>query len=281
MALSSSDFFIKLNNGVTIPVVGLGVWAVGGSPATENAVTWALESGYRHIDTAAIYGNEQEVGTAILKSGIPRKEIFVTTKLWNDAHGRDSALKAFETSLRRLQMDYVDLYLVHWPFSGWGKSKEYSAEKRKETWQAMEEIYRTGKAKAIGVSNYTIEHLEEMKLFLQIQPTVNQVEFHPFLFRKELMEYCHSHQIALVDYCPLARGRRLSDERITAVAKKYNKTNAQVMLRWGLQHGNIVIPKSAHRERIKENFSVFDFELSEEDMLHLDALNENFFIVNS
>jgi len=262
-----------------MPVLGLGVWATGSGSATENAVTWALEAGYRHIDTAAVYGNEKEVGQAIQQSGIPRKEIFVTTKLWNDDQGYDTALKAFDLSLKKLKMDYVDLYLIHWPFSGWSSTKNSSADKRRQSWKALEEIYQSGRAKAIGVSNFEIEHLEEMKTYMKIAPAVNQIEFHPFLFRKELMEYCHTHNIAVEDYCPLSRGRKLNDERLVTLAKKYGKTNAQIMLRWGLQHRNIVIPKSAHRDRIKENAGIFDFELSADDLSRMDAMNENFFVV--
>jgi diketogulonate reductase-like aldo/keto reductase len=270
MAKNLSEHTITLNTGAHIPVVGLGVWAMGAGAATENAVQWALEAGYRHIDTAAMYGNEKEVGVGIKKSGIARSDVFVTTKVWNTDHGYSNTLKAFDKSLSLLNMDYVDLYLIHWPSSG----------KLKETWKALEEIYQSGKAKAIGVANYTIRDLEEMKSYQKIPPAVNQVEFHPFLFRKELMRYCHSNHIAVVDYCPLIRGRKLNDERITAIAKNYHKTNAQIALRWAIQHGNIVIPKSAHKERIKENISLFDFEISPSDMQKMDALNENYSLVS-
>jgi diketogulonate reductase-like aldo/keto reductase len=270
---------IALNNKKNIPVLGLGVWNMAKGKETEQAVLWALETGYRHIDTAKVYANEQEVGEAIRKSGISRKEIFVTTKLWNDDQGYESGLAAMDRSLSKLQMDYVDLYLIHWPLLQWSEMDIKAPNKRAETWKAMEEIYRSGKAKTIGVSNYTIEHLEEMKTYSTVDPAVNQVEFHPFLYRKELMEYCHKRNIAIEDYCPLTRGRKLQDERITTISKKYNKSNAQVLIRWGLQHGNIVIPKSAKKERIKENFDVFDFEISEPDMSRLDSLNENYSVV--
>lgn len=261
---------IQLNNGKQMPVVGLGLWKAAN---TEQVVLWALEAGYRLIDTASIYGNEKETGNAIRNSGIARNEIFVTTKVWNDEQGYKQTLAAIDNSLSRLKLDHVDLYLVHWPVS--------SRSKREETWKAMEEIYKSGKAKTIGVSNYKIEHLEEMKQYAKIAPAVNQIEFHPFWYRKELMDYCHKNDIAVEDYCPLARARKLEDERITAIAMKHRKTNAHVMLRWALQHGNIVIPKSSHKERLIENITVFDFELSEEDMTKLDALNENYSLVSS
>lgn len=266
----------KLNNGLEMPVVGLGVWKIPEGDEVEMAVTWALEAGYRLIDTAKIYGNEKGVGRAVAKSGIPREQIFVTTKLWNTDQGYESTLLAIDESLARLNMTYVDLYLIHWPFTG-GTSGE---NKRAETWKAMEEIYKAGKAKAIGVSNYNIQHLEEMTTYASIPPVVNQVEFHPFLYQKELMDYCSNRNIALEAYCPLSRGVKLADSRITAIARKHQKTNAQVMIRWSIQHGNIVIPKSSHRERIEENIRVFDFELSDAEMEILDGLNENYRLVN-
>ncbi|MEI6816737.1 MAG: aldo/keto reductase, partial [Bacteroidota bacterium] len=238
-----------------------------------------IDAGYRHIDTASIYGNEREVGAAIRTSNISRDDLFVTTKVWNDAQGYQSALKAFDVSLQLLNMDYVDLYLIHWPFNGWGANKVYDINLRKETWKALETIYASGRAKAIGVCNYTREHLEEMKEYANMQPMVNQIEFHPFWYRKDLMEYCHANNIAVTDYCPLVRGKKLNDERITNIAGKYGKSNAQILIRWGLQHGNIVIPKSARLERIKENIDVYDFEISQEDMNFLDGLNEDFIVV--
>ncbi len=257
-----------------MPVMGLGVWRVAEGEEVIKAVKWAFDAGYRMIDTAKIYLNEAGVGKAIKESGISREEIFVTTKLWNTDQGYDNALKAIDVSLAELGLDYVDLYLIHWPTAG-EPSKGESINKREETWRAMEEIYRSGKAKAIGVSNYTINHLEEMKKYAKIPPAINQVEFHPFLYQKELLDYCNKNNIALEAYCPLMHGEKLADARISKVAEKYNRSNAQILLRWSLQHGCIPLPKSARQEHLQENINVFDFELAENDMKILDSLNEN------
>lgn len=265
---------IILNNKTEMPVMGLGVWRVAEGEEVIKAVKWAFDAGYRMIDTAKIYLNEAGVGKAIKESGISREEIFVTTKLWNTDQGYDNALKAIDVSLAELGLDYVDLYLIHWPTAG-EPSKGESINKREETWRAMEEIYRSGKAKAIGVSNYTINHLEEMKKYAKIPPAINQVEFHPFLYQKELLDYCNKNNIALEAYCPLMHGEKLADARISKVAEKYNRSNAQILLRWSLQHGCIPLPKSARQEHLQENINVFDFELAENDMKILDSLNEN------
>lgn len=265
-----------LNNGLQIPALGFGVWRVEEGETVENAVKWALEAGYRLVDTATAYKNEGGVGKALAASGVPREEIFLTTKLWNEDQGYETTLAAFDASLQRLGVAYVDLYLVHWPFSLppadiHGKPPE----KRAETWRAMEEIYKSGRAKAIGVSNYTIRHLEEMKNYATVMPTVNQVEFNPFLYQKEMLEYCTQHGILVEAYSPLVHGEKLADPRIGAIAQKYGKSNAQIFIRWSMQHGCVPLPKSTHQERIQENFNVFDFDLSAEDMEALDALNEN------
>lgn len=265
---------IILNNGTKIPIIGFGTYKVPEGEDVVSAVKWALEAGYRHIDTAKVYKNEEGVGRAIKESGIPREEIFVTTKLWNIDQGYETGLAAIDESLAKLGLEYVDLYLVHWPTAS--ADVTVSDNKREESWKAMEEIYKSGKAKAIGVSNYTITHLEEMKKYATIPPTVNQVEFHPFLYQQELLNYCRQNDIVLEAYRPLTNGQRLTDENIEKIAQKYNKTGAQVVLRWSVQHGCIPLPKSSHKERIEENINIFDFELSEEDMRAIDGLNENF-----
>ncbi|MFW9803641.1 MAG: aldo/keto reductase [Candidatus Thorarchaeota archaeon] len=264
MALSM-DSTIELNTGVKIPVFGLGTYLSTGA-GTSTLVEGALELGYRHIDTAAFYENEREIGEAVRKSGFDREEIFITTKLWNDDHGYDNALAAFEASLDKLGMDYVDLYLIHFPVYG----------KRQESWRALERILENGGAKAIGVSNYMEWHLNELLDHCESAPTVNQVEFHPFLYQKHLLDFCNSKNIRLEAYSPLTKGRRLNDKKLTDVAREYDRTPAQILIRWSLQHNLIVIPKSSNLDRIKENADVFDFSISNEDMERLNALDEDF-----
>ncbi|MEM2918278.1 MAG: aldo/keto reductase [Candidatus Altiarchaeota archaeon] len=259
---------VKLNNGVEIPYLGLGTWLLNSGKETQNAVLWALEFGYRLIDTASIYGNESDVGIAIKKSKISRDKIFVTTKLWNSDQGYEKTLKAFEKSLKILNLSYIDLYLVHWP-----------AEKkslREETWKAIEKVYMEGKCRAIGVSNYTIKHLSELLEIAEIIPAINQVEFSPFLYQKELLEFCNSNKIQVEAYSPLTRGKKLNDPKLLEIAEKYGKTPAQILIRWALQHSLVVIPKSSKKEHIYENSQVFDFEISKGDMEKLDSLDENF-----
>lgn len=275
---------ITLNNGVKIPQIGFGVFRVEDGEEVVQAVKWALEAGYRHIDTAMIYKNEEGVGRAIKESGIPREELFITTKLWNIDQGYESALKAIDLSLEKLGLSYVDLYLVHWPTAS-GDSDEsgtsyLSIDKRKDTWRAMEEIYKSGKAKAIGVSNYTIKHLEEMKTYETIHTMVNQIEFHPFLYQKELLEYCKENNIVVEAHSPLApiadpKSKGNENPKIQEIAKKHSKTEAQVLLRWNIEHGVIPLPKSIHKERIVENIGIFDFKLDDEDMNLLDNMNIN------
>ena len=262
-----------LNNGVQIPVIGLGVYKAQEGEEVENAVTWALGKGYRLIDTASVYGNEVGVGKSIQESGIKREDIFVTTKLANIDQGYENTLKAIDTSLKNLNLSYIDLYLIHWPSAS--DDRYVMINKREETWKAMEEILKSGKAKAIGVSNYTIPHLEEMVSYAEIQPAVNQVEFHPFLYQKDLLEYCQKNNIALEAYSPIVKARKMDNASIINLAQKYKKTNAQILIRWSIQRGCIPIPKSVHENRIQENADVFDFEISEEDMSILDSLNEN------
>lgn len=252
---------ITLNNGIKIPQLGFGTWKIRGANA-EQAVLEALNTGYRHIDTARIYRNEKRVGKAIASSGLKRQDIFITTKIFNTQH-RDP-VRALDASLKRLGVDYVDLYLIHWP-----------VKERLRTWSILEGELSKGKVRAIGVSNFTIRHLEELINNTQVVPAVNQVEFHPFLYQKELLAYCQKKKIAIEAYSPLAHGRRTSNELIAKLAEKYKKSSAQIMIRWSLQLGNIVIPKSSHPERIKENFEVFDFKLTENDMKLVGTLNEN------
>ena len=265
---------VALNNGRTMPIFGLGTYKAPDGEEVIQEIAWALAAGYRLIDTAKVYKNEQGVGTAIKQSGIPREELFITTKLWNPDQGYETTLKAIDESLGKLGLSYVDLYLVHWPTASLDTTE--SINRREETWKAMEEIYKSGKAKAIGVSNYTITHLEEMKHYATIFPVVNQVEFHPYLFQKELLEYCKANNIVLEAYRPLTNGKKMEHSVIDALAKKYHKTNAQVLLRWSVQHGCVPLPKSVQKERIEENAHIFDFALSSEDMNALDSLNENF-----
>jgi diketogulonate reductase-like aldo/keto reductase len=259
------DSTVKLNNNIEIPRLGLGVYLSKPGKKTFDAVTWAIEAGYKHIDTAKAYKNEGDVGKAIKETGIKREEIFVTTKLWNEDQGYESALKAFDRSLEDLGFDYVDLYLIHWPVE----------KKRKDSWRALEKIYQDGRAKSIGVSNYTIRHLKDLESYSGIKPVINQVEFHPFLYQKDLLDYCKIKDIQLEAYSPLTKGERLDDPKLNEIAETYSKTPAQIMIKWSLQHDMVVIPKSVHKNRIIENAQVFDFEISFEDMEMLDALNED------
>jgi diketogulonate reductase-like aldo/keto reductase len=253
---------LALNDGREIPVLGLGVWQTAGGRVCEAAVLAALEAGYRHIDTAAIYGNEESVGAALRRSGIPREDIFVTTKLWN-AHHADPE-RAFRGSLKRLGLDYVDLYLIHYP-----------VKERNESWRILERLQGAGAARSIGVSNFTIRHLEQLQARSGQAPSVNQVEFHPFLYQKGLLEYCRSKDIVVEAYSPLTHAKRLGDRRLREIGGRYSKSPAQVLIRWGLQHDMVSLPKSARAGRIVENANVFDFEISDADMGVLDSMNED------
>jgi 2,5-diketo-D-gluconate reductase A len=258
---------ITLNNGVEIPQFGFGVYQVK-PDETAEAVQAALEVGYRHIDTAEMYGNEQGVGDGIRKSGVPREEVFVTSKLNNGFHAHDAALKAFDGTLDALQFDYVDLFLVHWPLPT--IDVDYV-----ETWKAMEEIYRSGRARAIGVSNFNAHHLRRLFSETEVTPAVNQIEVHPYLTQDELRAFDADHEIATEAWSPIAQGKVLDDPTIVRVAERHGKTPAQVTLRWHLQRGDIVFPKSVTRSRIEENFDVFDFALSEDDLREITALNRD------
>jgi diketogulonate reductase-like aldo/keto reductase len=253
-----------LSNGLKMPWLGFGVFKVGDGQEVEKAVSYALEAGYRSIDTATVYGNERGVGKAIRESGIPREDIFLTTKVWNDDQREKRTLAAFEESLKRLGTEYVDLYLVHWPVKGCYQ----------ETWQVMEKIYQSGRAKAIGVSNFQVHHLEDILPDSQIIPAVNQIEFHPFLIQPELLKFCQEHKIQVEAWSPLMQGQIITEQAVQNLAGEYHKTPAQIVLRWDLQHEVVTIPKSTHSNRIAENAQLFDFELSQADMNLLDALDE-------
>jgi diketogulonate reductase-like aldo/keto reductase len=255
---------VTLANGVRMPRLGLGVWQAPGHVATR-ALRYAIEIGYRHVDTAAIYGNEKDVGKALRECGVPREQLFVATKLWTADHDEAAVQPAFDASLARLGLDYVDLYLSHFPVAG----------KRLGAWRALAKIQQSGKAKAIGVSNYTVAHLTELIEKTGVVPAVNQVELHPYLYQKDLLAFCQAKKIQVEAYSPLTHGKKLGDPKLALVAERYERTPAQVLIRWGLQHDLVVIPKSSRPERIEENADVFDFELSVSDMRVLDSLNEN------
>ena len=263
--MTGPDSTLTLNNGVKIPVLGLGVWQTERGEQTRNAVRWALEAGYRHIDTAAIYRNEKNVGEGLRESGVPREQVFVTTTRWNEDQGYESALRACDERLERLGLEYVDLYLVHFPVR----------KKRLDSWRALEKLLADGKARAIGVSNFTVRHLDELLASAKVVPAVNQVELHPFLYQRELIDHCHRNGIQVEAYSPLTRGARLDDPTVVRIAKAHHKTPAQVLIRWCLDKKLIPLPKSAHRERIIENSQVFDFKLSAKELAELDARNEN------
>lgn len=262
------QLYSTLNNGNQMPLLGLGVYDMYKKEAVQ-AVLWALETGYRLIDTASMYENEAEIGDAVRASNIKREDIFVTTKVNNNAQGFDKTLQAFDESLRKLNIDYIDLYLVHWPIKA----------TRKETWLALEKLYNEGSVKAIGVANYLVPFLEELKSYATITPAVNQVEFSPYLYLKDLETVCKKQNIQLQAYTPLVRGLRINDPKLQNLANKYNKTPAQIILRWALQHGVSTIPKSSNLKRIQENFDVFDFQITQEDMDTIDDFNENFRVV--
>jgi diketogulonate reductase-like aldo/keto reductase len=258
---------IILNNGVEMPQLGFGVWQVPDDEA-ETAVATALEAGYRSIDTAAIYGNEEGTGKAIAASGLPREELFITTKLWNSDQGYDSTLRAFETSLAKLGLEYVDLYLIHWPLP--------SQDRYVDTYKAFEKLHSDGLIRAIGVSNFLPEHLDRLIAETSVVPAVNQIELHPHLQQRAAREYHAEQGIATEAWSPLGQGKGLLEvPAVVAIARKHNRTPAQVVLRWHLQLGNVVIPKSVTPSRIKENIDVFDFSLDDEDLAAISALNED------
>ncbi|MDR2465643.1 MAG: aldo/keto reductase [Streptococcaceae bacterium] len=260
-----------LANGVEIPVVGFGTWQAPDGEIAEQSVVDALDAGYRHIDTAAIYKNEESVGRAIKRSGIPREELFITTKLWNDAHGYEEAKLALETSLAKLDLDYVDLYLIHWPNPV--KIRDRWQDANAEAWRAMEEALESGRVRAIGVSNFHPHHLDALLETAKIKPMVNQILVNPSDEQEEVVAYNTEHGILTEAYSPLGTGKIFEVEELKEIAEKVGKTVAQVVLRWSLQKGILPLPKSVHTERIAENFDLFDFELDDEDMEFISSLN--------
>ena len=258
-----ADNKVLLNNGVEMPLLGLGIYAPGQKNEVSQAVRWALQTGYRLIDTASVYKNEEEVGQGVKESGVSRDQIFITSKVWNDEQGYENTLRAYDQSLKRLQTDYLDLYLIHWPVR----------EKRQETWRALERLYSEKRVRAVGVSNYYEPHLEELFGYATVVPAVNQFEQSPFLYRPNLLTYCRQKGIQPEGYSPLVRGKEESNQVLEAIAQKHGKSTYQVLIRWALQHGIVTIPKSTNQERIKANFNVWDFEISQEDMAKLNGLN--------
>ncbi|MYL30682.1 MULTISPECIES: aldo/keto reductase [Halobacillus] len=252
-----------LSNGVEIPRVGLGVYKMEDGKEVQQAVQSAVDLGYRHIDTASFYENEAGVGEGIKACGVPREELFITTKVWNDEQGYDETLEAFDRSLDKLGVETLDLYLIHWPVPG----------KFKDTWKALEKLYHDGRVRAIGVCNFMEHHLDELMEDAEVTPMVNQVEFHPALYQEELADYCYQKGIQLEAWAPLARGRYFDAAILKQLAENYHKTPAQIILRWHLQHDIAAIPKSSNPERQKENFDVFDFDLKSDEMLRIDELH--------
>ena len=258
------DSRITLQDGNSMPLFGLGVWAAQSGKETYDSTLYALKSGYRHIDTAEMYGNEKDVGNAVIDSGLNRADIFVTTKLWDSGLGYDHALKAFDASLKKMNLEYVDLYLIHWPKKG----------SQLEIWRALERIQKEGRSRSIGVSNFAPKHLKELLVKGRERPVVNQIELSPFLQQETIYSFCRKENIHLTGYCPLARGKNFDNIQLFQIAKEMEKTAAQVMIRWAVQRGHTVIPKSVHPERIQENANVFDFNLNKEQMKILDGLEQ-------
>ena len=254
----------KLSNGVNMPSIGFGTYKLGEEQDVIDRVKLALKIGYRQIDTASFYGNEEGVGKGIAQSGVDRKDIFLVTKLWNDDHGYEETINAFNKSIKKLGVDYLDLYLIHWP-----------NKLNSETWRAFEDLYKEGKVRVIGVCNFKIGHLEELKKIAKIMPMVNQIEIHPCKTQKDIIEYCTENNIQVVAWGPIMRGKIFSLPLMLDLAEKYNKSIAQITLRWHIQNGVIPIPKSSNEERIKVNIDIFDFNLSNEDMKKIDSLNSN------
>lgn len=260
---------ITLNDTNIMPQLGLGVWQVENGADTERSVEFALEKGYRLVDTAAVYGNEEGVGAAIAKSGVPREELFITTKLWNSDQGKENVRDAFETSLRKLGLEYIDLYLIHWPMP---KKAAFI-----ETWSVFEELQREGKIRSIGVSNFRIEDLDELLKHATVKPAVNQIELHPYFTQQKLRNYCSDRDIQVESWSPIggSKGSLLQDPLLIEIGKRHGKSPAQIVIRWHIQNGLIVIPKSTREERITQNIDVFNFELSADELADISSLNKN------
>ncbi|WP_300903000.1 aldo/keto reductase [uncultured Clostridium sp.] len=258
------DSYKSLLNGIDIPKIGFGTYKLKDENETIDTIKYALKVGYRFIDTASFYGNEEWIGKAIKESKIKRENIFLATKVWNDSHGYDKAIDSFEKSMKKLDIDYLDLLLIHWP-----------TKLNKETWRAFESLYELGKVRAIGVCNFKIGHLEELRKTAKIMPMVNQIEVHPCFSQKEIVNYCNNYKIQVIGWSPIMKGQLLEVPLMIDLAEKYNKTIAQIALRWHIQKGIIPIPKSSHYGRIADNIDIFNFELSEEDMIKIDRLDRN------
>lgn len=255
----------ELHNGVEMPYLGLGVYQAEDGDEVINAIHWALDAGYRHVDTASFYDNEEGVGEAVNSHDVPRGEIFVTSKLWNSDQGYEKTIAAFDKTMEKLNLDYLDLYLVHWPVKG----------KYKETWKALEYLYKEGRIKAIGVSNFLQHHLEDLMQDATIKPMVNQVEFHPWLVQKDLQEFCAKHDIQYQAWSPLMQGNAFGNETLKKIADKHGVSEGKVVVRWDLQNGVITIPKSVKKDHIISNADVFNFELSDEEMATIDAMDKH------
>jgi methylglyoxal/glyoxal reductase len=260
--ISSIDDCTLLKNGVQMPWMGLGTWQTPDGKDVVSSVKWAIDAGYRHVDTASAYGNEEGVGKGIRDCGVSRNQLFITTKVWNADHGYDSTLRAFEVSRKKLGLEILDLYLIHWPVKG----------KYRETWRAFEKLYKDGRVRAIGVSNFHVHHLRDLMGGCEIVPMVDQVEFHPLLSQKAIREFCRENGIQFEAWSPLMHGH-LESTVLADIARLLGKSPAQVLLRWDLQHEVVTIPKSTHEARIVENARVFDFSLSADEMVKLDAMN--------